>query len=405
MPKMRAHLSFVGALAAACTMFALSDAARAQQADPIVDRAMAEKLLRDHYNDELKQAKQEIERQKANEILFLSGKPLSAVKKLLADKKQTPPIIAEPAPIADPCKTAQRVFVRRDSLDTFALGQMPVPSTNAKGASISVTKDDAVDQTTVALNGRVQAVIASNDPLSSCKGGKVLDPWAGAAAKTQSIQYAIAPFADGQGTITNPRKKGEASALQSGVDFQVTLNGWGPFDRQFITLSPYYQTDFRGLGKIEGAKAAWEPTLPQVNLGGRIGVPSEPIDWFWQFRAEYDGRRVVDAGATGLTNDAYQWVGAVVQVHVNLFPSRSDVIPSWQSPVPDLVDRVYLNVMANYYSDARRGGQNIHLFETELGYNLTTDGKSSISVKYDNGTDKDTLASLRKYLVSLNYKF
>jgi hypothetical protein len=60
--------------------------------------------------------------------------------------------------------------------------------------------------------------------------------------------------------------------------------------------------------------------------------------------------------------------------------------------------------MVTYYWDAD-SGRSIHLYEAEVGYNITTDGKSSISVKYDNGTDKDTLQALQRYLVSLNYKY
>lgn len=378
-------------------------AAFAQNSDPIVDRAMAEKLVGAHYDEQLNKVKAEIERRKANEILYLTGQKLSFAKKVLGDKNVFPPVATLPPP-RNPCAPTQRIFVRRNSLDTFALGQIAtIPLANAKGASISVTQDDEANQTSVAINGRLQAVVAANDALTECVDGKPVGRPVN-VAKT-AVQYAIAPYVDGQGTITNPRKPTEASALQTGVDFQFSALGGPIFDRQYITFTPYYQTDFRTLGHAQGIKASWEPTRPDIKLGGRIGIPSPYFDWFWQFRAEYDARHVIDPGATGLTNRNYQWVGAVAQIHFTFFPDLSVIAPGIAMPMPDLADRIFLNLMANYYRDIGSGGRNINLYEVELGYNLTADGKSSVSVKYDKGVDKDTLQGMQKYLVGLNYKY
>jgi hypothetical protein len=151
-------------------------------------------------------------------------------------------------------------------------------------------------------------------------------------------------------------------------------------------------------------KATWVPIAPDIHLGGRIGVPGEYVDWFWQFQAEYDERHVTNPGVTGILNKNYQWIGNLAQVHLTFFPGRETIEPGWQPPVPALVDRLFFNGVANYYWDAN-SGMSIHLFEAELGYNITTDGKSSISAKYDKGTDKDTLKAMLKYLISLNYKY
>jgi len=45
------------------------------------------------------------------------------------------------------------------------------------------------------------------------------------------------------------------------------------------------------------------------------------------------------------------------------------------------------------------------LFTTNLSYNFTESGKTSVSVEYQNGTQRDTLEKLNQYLVTLNVKY
>jgi len=49
--------------------------------------------------------------------------------------------------------------------------------------------------------------------------------------------------------------------------------------------------------------------------------------------------------------------------------------------------------------------QAVHLFTTNLSYNFTESGKTSVSVEYQNGTQRDTLEKLNQYLVTLNVKY
>jgi hypothetical protein len=49
--------------------------------------------------------------------------------------------------------------------------------------------------------------------------------------------------------------------------------------------------------------------------------------------------------------------------------------------------------------------RNVHLFTTNLAYNFTETGKTSISFEYQNGTKRDTLERLNQYLVTLNVKY
>jgi hypothetical protein len=47
----------------------------------------------------------------------------------------------------------------------------------------------------------------------------------------------------------------------------------------------------------------------------------------------------------------------------------------------------------------------ISKYTAALAYNITENGDASISLEYDHGTDKDTLAWLNQYVVKLNYKY
>jgi len=373
---MKFDLSKLVSVAVAGITFALGAPSplRAQALDPILNRQQVEVLLRAHYLEEEKRLKVEIARRKENEILYLTGKRLSEVNKALGDKNQIPPIVPVAAPLPDPCKTPQTIFVRRNGLDTFQLGEglAPISVADAKGASVSFTQDQLNNSNTVSLNGRVEAVMLRNDPLSSCVNGKIVNPWSSFDVNVPHLGYVIAPFVDAQGTTNNPQKKGETSALQGGVDLQFSILGGPLFDHQYLTLTPYYQTDFRGIGNVQGVKAFWEPIAPNIHLGGRIGVPGEYVDWFWQFRAEYDEKHITNPGITGLLNKNYQWIGSTAQAHLNLFPGREAIEPAWQPPFPALVDRIFVNGVVNYYWDVNTGLA-IHLFEAELGYNITVD--------------------------------
>jgi hypothetical protein len=395
-------------LAIAGTLALSMPVAHAQAPDPILDSKQVKVLLDAYYAKQKQRLRAEIARREPDQVLYLTGKHLSEVTAAIGDKHQIPPIVPAAAALPDPCALGQTFFIRRNALDTFQLGNEfrndPLPVAKAKGASFSFTQDQLANTNTATINGRIQAIAFAHDALSTCVDGKVTNPWATASTSGVLLGYMIAPFIDMQGTAGSPRQKGETSALQGGIDMQLAIFRGPLFDHQYLTLTPYYQTDFRGLADIQGVTAAWTPILPDIHLGGRIGVPDPYVDWFWQFQAAYDERHVTSPGVTGLANRSYQWVGAVAQVHLMLFPDLSAMEPAWKAPFPALLSRFYINGVANYYHDAD-SGMNIHLFEAELGYNINTDGSSSISVKYDRGTDKDTLTRMQKYVVSLNYKF
>jgi hypothetical protein len=178
----------------------------------------------------------------------------------------------------------------------------------------------------------------------------------------------------------------------------------GPlFDDQYLVLTHYCQTDFDGVAQIQGITASWEPVYEDIHLGGYSGSPGPYVGWFWQLQAQIDEKHVTTVGNTGLKKGNYDWFGGTVQAHFNFFPSQSASNPFYVSSNPWLEDRFYMNLTLKSFWNAAND-RSATWFEGELGFNLTPDGKSSVSVKYDLGTDKDTLITSKKYLVAINFK-
>jgi hypothetical protein len=341
-----------------------------------------------------------------NDVLFFKNHTVAEVDKVSASRP--PPAVPAEAKVPEGgCGNDQRFFVRRDRLDTYQFRDSTfitgfVPRTKAKGASASFTHDD-VDQTnSLTVNGRLSYVIVKNDPMSPC--------FEGLTAKrdfnTPSLfGSTVAAWTDAQGTANAPRVKNEKSTLKSGLDAQVSVAGGPLFDLQYLIASPYAQTDFRGEARVYGMTAAWEPIAPNLRLGATIGAPASTyLDWFWQFRAETDVKRVDAVGATALMRGDYVWAGAITRLHLTPFPDRSIYDAFSLSPFPDLVNRLYADLTVNYYREFDRGIEAL-LWAAEVGVNITPDGGASVSVRYTDGKDKDTLIRQRQYLVALNYKF
>ena len=378
--------------------------------DPVEDTKQVEALL----DQRDKKALDQLRANRQNEILYYRGRKRSAILKALG-LNPTPATGAKP-PVATASSAAPQLplgscatgvdalLIRRDRLDTFQLRGEAVPLSSAKGASVSITNNGIAGTTTASINGRVQTILYYQDPLTPCVNGKVGDPYTPIDFTKPHYGFVVAPFVDAQGTETFPFKKTDTSALQAGVDFQVSIFGGPIFDHQYLIATPYYQTDFRGVADVQGFQASWEPIAPDLHLGGYIGVPNPYVDWYWQFQAAVDVKNVTNVGATGLSRGEYDWVGTTVVAHFLLFPGRAATEPDWVSPVPvSLLDRFYTNLTLNSFWEESRGLSAVW-WEAEVGYNITTDGKSSISVKYDGGKSKDTLIETKKYLLSLNFK-
>lgn len=330
---------------------------------------------------------------------------------------------AAPAPTpSDPCKTPQRVYIRRDRLDTFqyrnvaedlsvnpqtqpsyAIGT--VPRKAAKGASLSYTHNELTRTEQFSVNGRASAVIARLDPACATYNTDPSNPFSVPDPNAPlTAGYLIAPWVEAQGTRTRPRPRAERNSLQTGIDAQLAIVGGPLFNLQYFVLAPYVQTDFDGLTRAAGARAGWEPFIQELNLGGRFGAPNPYLDWFWQIRAEGDFKQVDRPGTTALVNDRYGWLGGTVRAHVNLFPNRSAIFSFENTPFAALTDRVWASATYQHFWDAY-SHRKVQLYSTEVAYNLTQDGTAAISLQYTRGTEKDNLERMNKYVLGLAVKY
>lgn len=293
-----------------------------------------------------------------------------------------------PKSAPDECKTPQEVFVRRDRMDSFLYGI--TPRSKAQGASITFTGDEAEHLRTAKINGMV-AVLPKGwrQPCLQRPPGYTIDD-------AYLSAFAIAPWVSAQGSINDPVKRSEKSALTGGFDAQWTIFG-GLFNLQAFKVSPYYQTDFRGVASAEGATATWEPWQYAVRLGGSPTLLSPNFDWYWRVQAEADARRVDKIGFTDLQVGRYAWVGGTIQVYGFFFPT-SLIVPEF------LRNRLNATLTYQGYWDGY-SSQSISRYAAELAYNITAAGDASISIGYERGTNKDTMTWLNQYVVRLNYKY
>lgn len=350
------------------------------------------------------------------DVLFFENRKLAEIDKVAAKRPAAPP----PAPAPEGavqstssksvCDQQQRLFIRRDRLDTYQFRDGTfltgiVSREKAKGASVSFTHDDIAHSDSATVNGRVSYVLVRDDPMSPCFSGLPKDVYAVPDFSVPSLfGSTVALWTDAQGTINSPRTKFERSALKSGLDAQVGVIGGPLFDYQFLIASPYAQTDFRGEARAYGFTVSWEAIASDIRLGGSFKAPPSPyLDWFWQIRGEVDLKHVDQVGVTALARGDYLWTGGIARVHLIPFPDLSMYDAFGVAPFPDLVNRLYADISVNYHREFDRR-IDAFVWAAEVGLNITPDGGSSISVRYTDGKDKDTLVKARQYLLALNYK-
>jgi hypothetical protein len=290
-------------------------------------------------------------------------------------------------------ENAPRFYIRQNALDSFYYLYPAVPSSNASGAaskalgaSVSYTNDQIAKTQTVSIQTYTAYVVARN--LAIFPPDNYTGPYVS--------KWAIAPWLSAAGILNEPPSPKEKSALQFGTDGQFEVSGLGPFDVQDFRLAPYLQTDFRGLGRIAGFDALWEPYNLGVLLGGADhAILNDFMFFYWRLIAETDVKHVENAGLSNLaSHHDYAWVGGTLQAKMFLFPN---------SPDQNLASRIYLSESYQFFDNAA-SSQRIAQFVSEIGYNLNPDGSSSISLQYTNGTDKATLVNSRQYKAQFNYK-
>jgi hypothetical protein len=290
------------------------------------------------------------------------------------------------AATTDACTREQGFYLRRDKLDISIYNQS-IDASAAEGAAISYTGDRENDTETAEIHALAAWVFARNP----CAPGG--EPPIGRAYISG---YAFAASVLGDGTLTADRTD-EKSALKPGLDAQIEIANGPIFDLQALTATPYYQTDFRGEAQAYGFSASWQPYQLDWRLGGSYRPFSRAFDFFYQLKAEADGLRVNNPGLTDLTADTdYLWVGGTATLRASLLNG----LLGW--------DRLLWVSSYTYFDNtnsSRNETRTIHLFTTNLGYNFTESGKTSISVEYQNGTDRNTLENLNQYMVTLNVKY
>lgn len=282
---------------------------------------------------------------------------------------------------SDPCNP-QRLFVRADSLDNYLYGI--TPTSKAKGASVSYLNDQVAGTQNIGLNGMVSYVVARS-----------LCPETPLGDAPFISGYSIAPYVQGQGSITIPQSKREQSTAKVGVEAEVEISRGFPL-RQVFTVAPYFLSDYRGVARVQGVNAYWDAYDADLHLGGYINT-NPYLGWFVQVRGEADVRDVQTVGFTNLDKSRYAWLGGTVRASFFLFPSAMNVDPA-------LRNRISFIGEASWFDDLRTGHQ-IRKYVATAKYNISDSGNSSIQLEYTRGTDKETLVYLNQVLVKLTYAY
>jgi hypothetical protein len=279
----------------------------------------------------------------------------------------------------DPCGVQNGMYLRSDRLDMLVARDT---LSAADGASVSFTSDRLTKTQTAEINGIV-GYLRREPCLKRPDGVGTFDAYLSG--------YALSPFLSAHGTLSsNPAK--EKSDARLGFDAQFEIFSGPIFNAQYFTVSPYYQTDFRGVASAYGMMAVWEPYLLTARLGGRPGRLSPWLDFYWSAQAEVDIFRVKRAGLTDLTADTdYAWLGGTVRAYVYLLPEK-------------LNRRLVLTGNYTHYWD-ERSGRDISLKWLKLSYNLDDDGMASLSFEYRKGTEKESMQERDRYVAKLNVKY
>jgi hypothetical protein len=281
----------------------------------------------------------------------------------------------------DPCNP-QQLYIRADSLDNYLYGI--TPSSKAVGASVSYTDDHVARTQTVAINGMV-SYVALRD----------LCPQTPAGDAPFISGYAVAPFVQGQGSLTTPQSKKEQSTAKIGVEAQVEVARGFPL-RQVFTVAPYYLTDYRGLARAEGTNLYWDAYDSDLHLGGYLNTDPN-LGWFVQLRGEGDIRNVDAVGVTNLQKREYAWLGGTVRASFFLFPTSMNV-------PPELRNRLSFIGEMDWFDDAK-SNSTIWKYVATAKYNITDAGNSSLQLQYTRGTDKDTMVFLNQLMLKLSYAY
>ena len=248
------------------------------------------------------------------------------------------------------------------------------------GAALSISGDSGT--TTATINGVAGYVFNQN----------CLPRPAGFDAKAPFVSgFVISPWLLANGTFFNSDENDGDTKIQAGLSGQVELFN-AIFDTQYLTATPYYQTDFKGEAQIYGGTLSWRPYLLGIHLGGTTTPAGRVMDVYWSVDAIADYFYVENAGSTGLTEGTeYAWLGASFGVAGWILPDALD-------------DRLTFTTRFDAFWDAY-SKQSTDYFEANLAWALTKDRNAAIELAYKNGTDKDTLVDIDQWNLGLTLKY
>jgi hypothetical protein len=305
----------------------------------------------------------------------------------------------------------QTFFLRKEAIDASYYLYPLASALDTKGASITYTRDELAKTTSLALQGFASYVLWRPDLPNPLIDGDPLLPRVRSSLGLSG--YAAAPFVYFNGTLGEPRKPSERSALQGGIDNQFELSGGGLFPLQTLRFTPYAQTDFRGIAGIGGFSGTYEPYLPQAHWGSNPDFGPQYVGFYFRTVAEANVFRVNSAGLTNFaSNTTYSFLGGTAELNATLFQNMPEF--------PGLCGRVHLNAQYQYYWNAVdntaiknfHSGVSVDLggkptpFCVVPGMPTTADlERVSVALTYDDGTDKNTLLKTKKYQVQVTLQY
>lgn len=102
-----------------------------------------------------------------------------------------------------------------------------------------------------------------------------------------------------KGTIITTTHKTSTSVLRFGADFQTSLETTqflgGLLPEHYFYVSPFYETDYRGLAQIDGVDLSWQPVSFPLHLG--VAPTQSVFSFMWQFKAEAELTQVNNPGS------------------------------------------------------------------------------------------------------------
>jgi hypothetical protein len=281
--------------------------------------------------------------------------------------------------LKEQCEAPKQLFLQ-DSVSRVSLLQPGFLTASNKGARLSFSYDSLTGATAWNTKG---ALFWLPKAARFC----LLDEAHRSSQSAVVSGYAFAPYIEfaGRGSST----ASSTSNLSFGLHGEVQLFG-GAFDLQQVSLNPYYRTDFEGRANIYGIHASWQPTHLQSHLNGYVKGSSD-VEWQWALAVNADFMSVQNAGLSGLTGGTdYGWIG--LHIGATAILASKAMGGTYVGVEYDVNHDVLNDVTAD-------------LVALKLGVFLSTDQKSAMELRYENGRDYQTLTNRDEVTLELKINF